>query len=208
MPLAPLLRCRRGRGSRGRLLGCGGLVFLRFVLPDFTLGGGGGGGHGGNGHGFPDEALAGGKAGGRPLAHHISFMLQGSVLHHREAVRYPPLGLLNHMGQLVAEYIHTRTVIQQDVRALGHRLYAQTFRDIAPADADIGEIRTEARLEFLPQLRRHGLGRAGAGQVQQLAPGGNRIPCVGRGSLGGGHGAVRCLAFIHIGIHIPVRSFL
>ena len=79
------------------------------------------------------------------------------------------------MGQLMAQHVHAGPLVQQDVRALDHRLHAQLLGDVAPADADIGKVRAEARLEFLPQLGRHGLGRARAGQVEHLAPGRRRL---------------------------------
>ena len=35
---------------------------------------------------------------------------------------HAPLGLLDHMGQFVAQHVHAGALIQQDVGALGHRL--------------------------------------------------------------------------------------
>ena len=175
------------------------LFLFLFALAGLALSGGRGGGHGRNGHHFSAEAVLGprlgGEAGGHTLAHHVGLVLQGGILHHREAACHPALGLLDHMGQLMAQHIHAGALIQQDIGALGYRLNPHLLRDMTPADADIGKVRAETRLKLLPQLGGHGLRRSGAGQVKHLAPGGRRL-------LDGRNSPIRGLAFCHMGLHV------
>ena len=149
----------------------GGLLRL-FLRLGLALGRCGGGGHGRNGHGLAAKPILaphlGGQSGGDPGSHHIGLVLQPGVLHHGVASGHPALGLLHHMGQLMAQHVHTGAAIQQDIGTFGYRLDPKLLGNMAPADTDIGKIGTETGLKLLPQSRRHGLRRASIGHMKHL----------------------------------------